>query len=159
PAFPIKDRSVGSFSTKKYPHSAQLAALLHTRFPGLAIVQIGARETSTPISAEFDLTGKTTLGEAAEIIRRAALHIDNEGGLTHIARCLGITCCVIFGSTPVDYFGYPANINMRPPFCGGCYWSTPEWMVECPRGFAEARCMSEQPPEAVLEAVTPFLKK
>ncbi len=40
-----------------------------------------------------------------------------------------------------------------PGFCGGCWWITQSWMNQCPRDFDTARCMTEQPPEAVAGAI------
>jgi hypothetical protein len=144
-------------STKCYPHFAEVVRLLKARYRGLIVVQLGA-SSSTPIpGVDVGLVGATSLAEAAAIISSAILHVDNEGGLVHIASSLGVRSCVIFGPTSADYFSYPENINLRPGFCGGCWWTNMTWMERCPRGFGEARCMHEQSPEAVVEAVRSHL--
>jgi hypothetical protein len=140
-------------ATKCYPHCEELVRRFKKSFPGVRVVQIGTA-TSYPIkSADVNLIGKTTLQQAAGILSRAGLHIDNEGGLVHIARSLGVRSCVIFGPTSLDYFAYPDNINIRPTFCGGCWWVNSTWMDACPRGFETARCMSTQKPEDVVAAI------
>ena len=140
-------------STKTYPHFGQVAAMVRRTFPDLAVVQIGTK-TSQPIpGSSLDLVGSTTLQETVELIRHSRLHIDNESGLVHIAASLGTQSCVVFGPTSVDYFAYEKNINVRPPFCGGCWWSTEDWMVNCPKGFDHPKCLHETAPSIVFDAI------
>jgi ADP-heptose:LPS heptosyltransferase len=140
----------GPRATKCYPHFAAVVARLKAARPELAVVQIGTT-TSEPIAGvDFDLIGKTGLPEVAGLLRAAALHLDNEGGLVHLAASYGRRSLVVFGPTPSDYFGYAGNINLDPPRCGGCWWVDELWMDRCPRGMAQPECMFDQPPEAVL---------
>lgn len=140
----------GRRATKCYPHFAAVVAGLRAARPDLALVQIGT-VTSEPIpGVDLDLIGRTSLVEVAGLIAASALHLDNEGGLVHLAACLGRRSLVVFGPTPSDYFGYPDNINIDPVHCGGCWWIDQLWMDRCPRGLAEPECMTTQPPEAVL---------
>ena len=108
------------------------AAMPHRSF---SFVQIGT-VTSEPI-AECDLIllNQTSLDEVAGLLGQASLHLDNEGGLVHLAACLGTRSAVVFGPTPSDYFGYPANINIEPPVCGGCWFMTRTWMDACAKGY------------------------
>ena len=148
----------GKRATKCYPHFDAVVRLLRAGWPGLRFVQVGSRTSEPLASIDVDLVGRTSLPEAAAIIASSVLHIDNEGGLVHLARSLGVVSVVVFGPTPAAYFGYQANINIEPPFCGGCWWINQTWMDHCPRGFAEARCMSEQPPELVAARATAYLQ-
>ncbi len=148
----------GKRATKCYPHFDAVVQLLRATWPDLRFVQIGSRTSEPLASVDVDLVGRTSLPEVAAIIASAVLHIDNEGGLVHLARSLGVVSAVVFGPTPAAYFGYAANINIEPPFCGGCWWIDRRWMDQCPRGFAEARCMSEQPPDSVAARVTAYLQ-
>lgn len=144
-------------TTKCYPHFDQVLALLRRRFPDIYFVQIGSA-TSTPLSeADLGLIGKTTLQQASALIRGAVAHLDNESGLVHIASCYSVPCGVVFGPTPPDYFGYAANINIRPKACGSCWWTTDDWMDRCPRGFDEPVCTFTQPPHEVAEAMSRLL--
>lgn len=139
-------------ATKCYPHFQQVISLLRQQHPDILFVQLGIY-TSQPIhDVDLNLLGHTTLAEAAGIIEGALFHLDNEGGLVHIAAALGIRSVVVFGPTSPQYFGYPSNINIEPSFCGGCWWTTETWMNHCPRGFSTARCMTEQPPATVARA-------
>lgn len=147
--FPIK----GSVATKCYLDYSKVIELVKKEIPSLQVVQLGTL-TSTPIKqADVNLLGKTTLEQAAAIISGAIGHLDNEGGLVHIAAALGIKSCVIFGPTPSDFFGYASNVNIDPVFCGGCWWIERTWMEKCPRQFDSARCMTTQPPERVARSV------
>ncbi len=144
----------GKTATKCYPHYDELIRLFKTNFPGIMVVQVGAKN-STPIkSADLNLIAKTNLREVSAILKQSQLHIDNEGGLVHIAKALSKKSCVIFGPTSPDYFAYSDNINIRPAFCGSCWWITRTWMDVCARGFDEPRCLSDQPPSHVMTAIS-----
>jgi hypothetical protein len=143
----------GQVVTKVYPHHGEVASILKRYFPGLKIVQIGAA-TSTPIdAADMNLIGKTSLKQAAAIIKGAALHIDNEGGLVHLARALDTPCCVVFGPTSLNYFGYDSNLNIAPMQCGGCWWMDGRWMVKCIQGAPQPPCMFSQNPRDVAQKI------
>jgi hypothetical protein len=146
-------------STKAYPHFESVLEALRARRPDLFIVQVGS-QTSRPIAGiDLQLINKTNLAEVAAIIDGSLLHIDSETGLVHLAACVGTVSCVIFGPTPVAYFGYHDNINISPPTCGGCWWSTRDWMINCPRGFKEPICLSETSPETVADAIIAYLDR
>ena len=140
----------GQRATKCYPHFADIAAGLKAARPDLILVQIGTT-TSDPIpGVDLNLIGQTSLSEVAGLLRATALHLDNEGGLVHLAACYGRRSLVVFGPTPSDYFGYPRNINVDPVRCGGCWWIDELWMDRCPRGMAQPECMYGQPPERIV---------
>lgn len=140
-------------ATKCYPHFGSVLSLLKQKRPDIRFVQIGVKTSQPLVEADLDVVNRTSLKEAAGLIGDAMLHIDNEGGLVHLARCLGVNSAVIFGPTPSNYFGYSGNVNIDPVFCGGCWWSNETWMDRCPRGFETARCMTEQSPQAVANAI------
>jgi FkbM family methyltransferase len=139
----------GRRATKCYPHFGAVVAELKAAYPELRFVQVGT-VTSEPI-AECDLTllNKTSLDEVVGLLAQAVLHIDNEGGLVHVAACVGTRSTVVFGPTPSDYFGYPGNVNIDPPVCGSCWWMTRTWMDVCAKGYDTPRCLMEQPPAVV----------
>lgn len=156
PAFIVS----GSSSTKCYGSFDRVVSRLIGMCPGIRFVQLGSPRTSRAIaSAQVDLIGKTSLAEAAAIISASRLHIDVDSGLVHIAACLGVQSLVLFGPTDVDYFGYKSNINLRPRFCGGCWWTSEAWMDQCARSFDEARCMSSHAVEDVVAHVVEALER
>jgi len=139
----------GRRATKCYPHFGAVVTRLKRAFPDLQFIQVGT-VTSEPIhECDHVLLNKTSLDEVVSLLANAALHIDNEGGLVHLAACLGTRSVVVFGPTPSDYFGYAENVNIDPPVCGNCWWTSQTWMDSCPKGYEEPRCMSEQSPELV----------
>lgn len=149
----------GRRATKCYPHFGAVVARLKAALPHMQFVQIGTVTSESIPECDLILVNKTSLDEAAGLLAQAALHIDNEGGLVHLAACLGTRCAVVFGPTPSDYFGYPDNINIDPPVCGNCWWTTRTWMDVCAMGYAVPRCMVEQDPrivaERILEGIVP----
>jgi hypothetical protein len=146
-------------STKVYHHFEAVLSRLRTSYPDLFVVQIGST-TSRPIDGvDLQLINKTTLAEATAILAGSMLHIDGESGLVHLAACIGTVSCVVFGPTPAAYFGYDENINITPHVCGGCWWSTKEWMTNCPRGFEEPICLAQTSPEKVANAILAHLDR
>lgn len=148
----------GQRATKCYPHFDRVIATMKAARPGLLIVQLGTT-TSEPIpDVDLNLIGQTNLQQAAALMRATLLHLDNEGGLVHLAACYGRRSLVVFGPTPSDYFGYTENINVNPVKCGDCWWLDDLWMDRCPRGLPEPECMFSQPPEQIahlaLDAIT-----
>jgi hypothetical protein len=138
-------------ATKCYPHFDAVVAGLKATRPEMLIVQLGTTTSEAIAGADLNLIGRTSLAEAAALLRATALHLDNEGGLVHLAACYGRRSLVVFGPTPSDYFGYPGNINLDPLRCGGCWWIEESWMDHCPRSMTQPECMFAQPPERLVE--------
>lgn len=146
-------------ATKCYPHFGAVVEYLKDALPHITFVQVGTT-TSKPIpECDLVLLNQTSLDEVSALLGQALLHLDNEGGLVHLAACLGIRSAVVFGPTPPDYFGYPDNINIAPPVCGGCWYMTRTWMDACVKGHDSPLCLTQQDPrgvaDRVLAAVTP----
>ncbi len=147
-------------ATKCYPTDQWTALIqeIKAAFPKLGIVQLGGPNSVAIPGVDINLVGKTTMAEAAGILRGARLHLDIEGGLVHLCACLGTKCCVLFGPTSVDYFGYPENLNLRSGTCPDCWWATERWMEVCPRRKPSCQCLSELTPAKILAAITPTLE-
>ena len=137
-------------ATKCYPHFDAVVAGLKTARPEIQIVQLGTTTSEAIAGVNLNLIGQTSLAEAAALLRASALHLDNEGGLVHLAACFRRRSLVVFGPTPSDYFGYPSNINVDPLRCGGCWWIEDSWMDRCPRSMEQPECMFAQPPELLV---------
>lgn len=140
--------------TKVFPRYDELVAKLRCVAPDdISFVQVGAAN-STPISGvDHYLANQTTLQEVAGLIGNSLIHIDNEGGLVHLAHHLGTRSAVIFGPTQVEYFGYKDNINFAPSECGGCWWMRDDWMQVCVRGDSSPRCMVSHDISAIAEKI------
>ena len=105
---------------------------------------------------EDDVGQITTLFSPSElqnyILRGAAFHLDIEGGLVHLASQLDTKCVVLFGPTPIAYYGYQTNINIQAGECHGCYWLENDYQ-QCYRRMAKPECMHAITPELVMERV------
>ncbi|HKG94072.1 MAG TPA: glycosyltransferase family 9 protein, partial [Gemmatimonadaceae bacterium] len=141
-------------ATKCWPleHWGRLVAGLRERHPGLRVVQLGAGKSRRIPGVDVSLVGRTTLHEAAWVLKNARLHVDTDSGLVHVARALHTPAVVLFGPTDAEYYGHAGNMNLAARACGNCWWSTPDWLARCPRGLARPECMESIAPEAVLAA-------
>lgn len=125
-------------------HWVELVAEVRERF-GLQVIVLGGpgdRDAARTLAARadvIDLAGKTTLQEAAEIVRRAACLVGVDTGLTHLGSAFGIPTVALFGSTRpylrtesprtrVVFHALPCAPCRRRPTCGGSF--------ECMTGIA-----------------------
>ncbi len=136
---------------------AELVAEIRRRHPDKKIVQLGSLKTGADIAGvDLNLRGTISLRDALALLKYAALHIDTEGGLVHMAHALNTQSLVLFGPTNEKFFGYPDNKNLVPP-CNNCWWLTDHWMSECVRGLEVPECMTHHKPVAVADAVSECL--
>ncbi len=146
-------------STKTWPkkHYETFIEKFRKKFPDIKIVQLGIN--STPLQGvDLNLAEKTTIGEAAVILKHSLFHLDGECGLVHLKRALNGKSIVLFGPTSKKVFSYDENINIKGDGCHGwCEWITLDWAEHCLRGFKEAPCMSSISPDTVLAAAEELL--
>ncbi|WP_093282664.1 glycosyltransferase family 9 protein [Solimonas aquatica] len=145
----------GHRATKCYPQSSWVRVLdiVKRQRPDVGIVQVGGKTSELIRGVDVNLIGKTSLAQAAALIKYGMLHVDNEGGLVHVAASLGRRALVLFGPTSKPYFSYEGNINLDSGFCGGCWWSTRNWMEACPREYETPVCLDRLAPEVVAEQI------
>ncbi|AZV19957.1 hypothetical protein [Mesorhizobium sp. M7A.F.Ce.TU.012.03.2.1] len=144
-------------ATRDYPFLDDVVKEVKAQLPDLPVVQVGV-VGGTLSSADYNLSSKTTQPQITSVLANSSMHFDMEGGLVHIASCVGTPCCVVFGPTPIGYYAYPNNINIAPRVCGGCWSLTLDWQKTCLLGAAEPPCMFTQPPKAVAHAALPHLR-
>ena len=142
----IKSRPTKSWGKEKWAEFVRLA-----RKSGLFVVQLGGTSNGEDYNVDLNLRGKLSLKESLSVLKASQCHVDIEGGLVHAATALGTTCVVLFGPTPVKYFGYPQNTNLTHGSCQDCWWILENWMNEC-RWEKDNVCMNHAP-ENVLESV------
>ncbi|HEV7403885.1 MAG TPA: glycosyltransferase family 9 protein, partial [Chthoniobacteraceae bacterium] len=98
----------------------------------------GDRELSRRIQAACpqarDLTGQTSLGELAALVRRARLCVSNDSGVAHLAVAAGVPLAAIYGPTnPVTVGPYrrPESVVRLDLPCSPCNFRK---LVQCPNG-------------------------
>jgi heptosyltransferase-2 len=125
------------------------AVLLGTRGEAEIARNVGEIAGTHPI----DLTGSTTVAEAAAILAVADLLISNDTGLAHLGPAVGTRTLVIFGPTdPVTTRPYSdlAEIIREPVECSPCM------LRECP---IDHRCMTRISTASVFSRVKTLLKE
>lgn len=146
-------------ATKCWPleHWAALVAGLKAAYPGVAVVQLGGTRSRAIRGVDVNLVQRTSLSEAAWVLKHALLHVDGDSGLVHLAHALHTRAVVLFGPTDAEFYGHPENRNLTAGACGGCWWATPDWLSRCPRGLSMPACMAAITPEQVLATAIPLL--
>ena len=143
----------GGVQTKNLPTSTWTDIVSRLFGLGFKVVQLGESHEQLVEGIDIDLRGKTSLAQTAYVLKAACVHIDTEGGLVHMARAVHTQCVVAFGPTPAPFFGYPQNLNIAPPVCGSCWWTTDRWATSCPRDLDVPECMATQSPEVIADNV------
>ena len=148
-------------ATKCWPleHWAGLVRKLKEAKPELKIVQLGSRNSRAIPGVDVDLVRRTSLTQAAWILKHAQAHIDGDSGLVHLARALHTPSVVLFGPTDDQFFGYSQNANLTASGCCNCWWSTPTWLSRCPRGLSAPECMTAILPERVCTTAFQLIDK
>ncbi len=137
---------------KKWPHFPELAILQE----GYNIVVLGTsadRESAQEIfrmapERTTDLTGKTSLTEAAALMSGAHAVISNDSGLMHLAAYIGTPVIGLFGSTspvwtrPIGKKSIAMNV---PEPCTPCFEHTCR--------YQHYRCLENITPDAVCDAM------
>jgi len=120
---------------------------------GYAVWLLGSpndQAAASPIAAALagvrDLTGRTDLGTAIDLLSLASVVVSNDSGLMHAAAAVGRPLIALFGSSSPDYtpplspLAQIARIDIE---CSPCF------QRECPLGHF--KCMRELDPERVFE--------
>jgi ADP-heptose:LPS heptosyltransferase len=150
-------RVTGQRATKLLPQRIWVETVARLRDAGWTIVQLGTLDDGYIDGVTLDLRGKTTLGEAAALLKHALCHVGTEGGLVHLAHAVGTKSVVMFGPTSVEFLGYPLNKNIVASDCTSCWWTTKDWFIYCPRGLKEPECMNAHRAPMIVEAVKEIL--
>ena len=133
----------------------RLVELLKSEYPRFKIVQIGATYHPRIQGTDLDLRSKTSIPEVFGLLKNAALHIQQEGGLA-IARhyLCGKPSVVLFGPTDKEFLGFPENLNLRAAgFDCCCEWLTKDWNKKCLKTGSCAACMQALSAQTVFEKI------
>lgn len=139
------NRATKTWSVKQWQ---ELTDLLR-RYHGLEVVQLGGPTSRRVPGVDIDLVGVLTFKQSLAWLENSACHFDGDSGLTHSAHVLRTPTVAMYGPTPKDFFGYRANENIGAPFCGNCWWLTPDWVARCPAGYETPACMDSITPHRV----------
>ncbi|SHI37789.1 ADP-heptose:LPS heptosyltransferase [Anaerovibrio lipolyticus DSM 3074] len=129
----------------------EFLSLFKLENPNISVVQLGMKESYHIKGADRYVFGEN-IETVKYILQDSSLHLDCEGGLVHIATQLGTRCAVLFGPTPVHFFGYPQNINIVSKVCSECYYLDTDFSV-CYRRLDRPECMWGITAEQVMEAI------
>ncbi len=144
--------------TKVLPRD-KIARIVHgLKALGLPVVLLGATNDARVDGVDIDLRGRTAIRQAAAVLSDAVAFVGPEGGLTNLARAVRTRSVVFFGSTPPEFFALRSNINVRPLRCGGCWWTTPSYLHQCPKLQLTPECTGSISEQAVLSAVAESLQ-
>ncbi|SFW32097.1 glycosyltransferase family 9 protein [Selenomonas ruminantium] len=144
--------------TKCWPidNFSMLVSVLKRRYHNIEFLQIDGN--GTPKVSGCD---RYFIGENIELVKYilkwSMLHISIEGGLVHLASQLDTKCIVLFGPTPLKYYGYDSNINLQAGTCHNCLWLEPNNHFKCCRNLSEPECMISITPKIVCDAAISYL--
>jgi ADP-heptose:LPS heptosyltransferase len=147
----------GRVQNKMWPleYHVELIKMLKENYKNIEIIQLGGSSVT-----KVDGADKYILGENLEIVKyllkRALFHFDCEGGLVHMATQLKTKCFVIFGPTPVWYYGYEENTNFVPNICRECIFLSNTWYTNCLKSD-KPLCVYEITPDIVFEKMNDYL--
>ena len=146
---------------KRWPREHFAALIGKLVGAGFQIWLVGSpndRDVSAQVMAELgtlpderrvrDLTGRTDLGTAIDLLSLAAVVVSNDSGLMHAAAAVGVPLVALFGSSspvytpPLSPVARIAKIDIE---CSPCF------RRECPLGHF--RCMRDLSPQAVFDLV------
>lgn len=149
----------GRPATRCWPreHWQEFARLFKQAFPDIWLVQLGGRNSTVFDFADVSLVGKTRVADLPYVLQGARLHVDGESGMTQLANLTDTQAVVLFGPTPVEYFGYARNVNLRAGDCHNCMNIVKDWMSRCPL-FERNECLWKITPQQVCEAVKKCLQ-
>ncbi len=139
-------------SAKRWPAVYYADLALRLKASGFAVWLMGSQSdkpvTEAILQAKpgcaIDLTGKTDLATAIDLISVASVVISNDSGLMHVAAALDRPLVALFGSSSPAHTP-PRSTKARVQYlaieCSPCY------ARECPLGHF--RCMRELAPERI----------
>lgn len=146
----------GPAQIKMWPeeYHARLNHMIKKMFPDLTIVQLGGNDSLKIDGADEYIFG-FNLEISKYILKNALFHYDCEGGLVHMATQLGTKCFVLFGPTPIWYYGYDQNTNIAPRVCGECMGLIRSWF-DC-YVADKPLCMQSIKPDDVFQEICKYI--
>jgi heptosyltransferase-2 len=138
---------------KRWPAEHFIALARRFLQQGYAVWLLGSpndQPAAAPIAAAVaevcDLTGRTDLAAAIDLLSVASIVISNDSGLMHVAAALGRPLIALFGSSSPNFtppLSPHAHIVRTGIACSPCF------QRECPLGHF--KCMRELAPDQVYD--------
>lgn len=159
-SYTLKGQNEG---TRVWPlkHYNELTRLLKEKFPKYQLIQIGESPDCVRIdNIDLFLSGQTNLEELKVLLKNADLHVDGEGGMVHLRRAMTQKpSVVLFGSTPLEFFGHKGNINLTSGACPeSCCELYSHWLHTCYKTGGTPYCLQMLMPEVVMENIKKYLE-
>lgn len=150
--------SGASWPTKRWPVDRWRGLANGLTALGCQVVQLGHGDA--PIGAGVDLAGRTSVREAACVLRSSRLAVVSDSGLMHLARAVGTPTVALFGPTAPGILiaGDPQlHVVTNGRACRACWNESLEMTREgvCPRGIPE--CLGTIDVATVLETARGLL--
>ena len=124
--------------------------------PDIDIIQLGDEKANKIEGADRYILGEN-LDSVKCILKKSLIHIDCEGGITHLASHLGTKCIVLFGPTPEWFYGYKNNINISSTKCRSCMGISRNYQFECMK-YDRPECMYSITPDIVYNEFERFIE-
>lgn len=133
----------------------ELFGLIKKKYPHIEIIQLGDENANKVFEVDRYILGRN-LEVVKYILKNALFHLDCEGGLVHLATHLGTKCIVLFGPTPIDFYGYDRNINIKSDVCGECFGLIKDYQYVCSL-YEEPKCMKTITVKKVYEEMVEYI--
>lgn len=134
----------------------KLLSMIKDRYPFVKIVQVEATENNKiNTNIDYNLLGKH-IEYAKHVLNKSILHISTEGGMVHLASQLNTKCAVLFGQSPIHFYGYKNNINIQVGECQGCM-NLSKHIALCAKNMKKPTCMYSITPEIVMNNIIKYL--
>lgn len=135
----------------EYENFVELISNIKKTYPQIKVIQIGGADSTLIQGVDKGIFGES-LNYIKGLLKNAMVHIDTEGGMVHLATQLGTKCIVLFGPTPMEYYGYQQNINIKAGNCHGCMGVSSDWYTKCPL-HESPECMKKITSKMVFDEV------
>lgn len=122
--------------------------MIKNKYKDILLVQIGSKNDIIINNIDICLNGKTTFLESLVLIKFSLFLADCESGLVHYNHCLHGKSLVLFGPTPIKYFSYSQNVNIKSSICNNCMWIDKDWLHNC-INYSYPKCMASISPKEV----------